>query len=47
MELNLTYHLHCIVGFIISCDQLFNWFGIHLYLIIDNKMLTNLFKSIA
>jgi hypothetical protein len=45
MELNLTCHLHCIVGFIHHCGQLYNWVGIHLYLVIANKILTNLFKS--
>jgi hypothetical protein len=38
-------HLHWIVGFIINCDQLFNWIGIHLYLVIANKFLTNLLKA--
>jgi hypothetical protein len=33
--------MHCIVGFIINCDQLFNWDGIYLYLVIANKILTN------
>jgi hypothetical protein len=47
MELNLTCHLHCIVEFIINCDQLFNWVGIYLYLEIANKILTNIFKSNA
>jgi hypothetical protein len=41
MELNLNYHMHCIVGFIINCGQLFNWDGIYLYLVIANKILTN------
>jgi hypothetical protein len=45
MELNLTCHLHCIVGFIINCGQLFNWVGIHLYLVTANKILTNLLKA--
>jgi hypothetical protein len=45
MELNLTYHLDCIVGFIINCDKFFNWVGIHLYLVIANKILTNLLKA--
>jgi hypothetical protein len=44
MKLNLTCHLHCIVGFIIKCDKLFNSVGIHLYLVIANKILTNLLK---
>jgi hypothetical protein len=35
--LNLICHLHCIVGFIINCDILFNWDGIYLYLVIANK----------
>jgi hypothetical protein len=47
MELKLTYHLHCIVGFIINCDQLFNWVGIHLYLVIANKFFDQLSKSNA
>jgi hypothetical protein len=47
MELNLTYHLHCIVGFIHHYDQLFNWDSIYLHLVITNKILTNLFKSNA
>jgi hypothetical protein len=37
--------MHCIVGFIINCDVLFNWVGIHLYLVTANKILTNLLKS--
>jgi hypothetical protein len=45
MELNLIYHLHCIVRFIIDYNQLFNWVGIHLYLVIANKILTNLLKA--
>jgi hypothetical protein len=45
MELNLICHLHCIVGFIINCDQLFNWDGIYLYLVTANKILTNLLKA--
>jgi hypothetical protein len=44
MELNLICHLHCTVGFIINCDQLFNWVGIYLHLVIANKFLTNLLK---
>jgi hypothetical protein len=31
---------------IINCDLLFIWFGIYLYIVIDNKILTN-FKSNA
>jgi hypothetical protein len=45
MELNLTCHLHCIVGFIHHYDQLFNWVGIYLYLVFANKILTNLLKA--
>jgi hypothetical protein len=45
MELNLTYHLYCIVRFIISCDQIFNWVGIYLYIVTANKILTNLLKA--
>jgi hypothetical protein len=45
MELNLIYHLHCIVGFIINCDLLFNWDDIYLYLVTTNKILTNLLKA--
>jgi hypothetical protein len=37
--------MHCIVGFIIHYDQLFNWVGIHLYLVTANKILTNLLKA--
>jgi hypothetical protein len=44
MKLNLICYFHWIVGFIIDCDQLFNWVGIHLYLVIANKILTNIFK---
>jgi hypothetical protein len=46
MELNLIYHMHCIVGVIINCDLLFIWVGIYLYLVTANKFLTN-FKSNA
>jgi hypothetical protein len=46
MELNLIYHMHCIVGFINNCDLLFNLVGIYLYLVTANKTLTN-FKSNA
>jgi hypothetical protein len=45
MELKLIYRFHCIVGFIINRDQLFNWFGIYLHLIISNKILTKLLKA--
>jgi hypothetical protein len=45
MELNLICNLHCIVGFIINSDLLCNWIGIHLYLVIANKKLTNLLKA--
>jgi hypothetical protein len=44
MELNLIYHLHYIVGFIINYDLLLNWDGIYLYLVTVNKILTNLLK---
>jgi hypothetical protein len=33
------------MGFIINCDLLFNWVGIHLYLVTTNKILTNLLKA--
>jgi hypothetical protein len=33
--------MHCIEGVITNCDLLFNWVGIHLYLVIANKILTN------
>jgi hypothetical protein len=46
MELNLIYHLHCIVAFIINCDLLFNWVGIYLHLVTANRTLTN-FKNNA
>jgi hypothetical protein len=42
MELKLICQMHCTVDFIISCDQLFNWVDIHLYLVIANKILTNI-----
>jgi hypothetical protein len=29
--------MHCIVGFIINYDQLFNWDGIYLHLVIASK----------
>jgi hypothetical protein len=45
MELNLIYHLHCIMRFIQYCDQLFNWVDIYLYLATTNKILTNLLKG--
>jgi hypothetical protein len=45
MESNLIYHLHYIVGFIINCDQLFNWVGIYLYLVTAITILTNLLKA--
>jgi hypothetical protein len=38
--------MHCIVGFVINCDQLFYWVGIYLYLVIANKILTNLLKVV-
>jgi hypothetical protein len=39
--------MYCIAlwGFIHHCDQLFNWDGIYLHLVIANKILTKLFKS--
>jgi hypothetical protein len=37
--------MHRIVGFIISCDLLFNWIGINLYLVNSNKILTNSLKA--
>jgi hypothetical protein len=33
------------VGFIINCDQLFNWVGMYLYLVIANKILTSYLKA--
>jgi hypothetical protein len=45
MKLNLIYHLHCILGFIHHYDQLFNWVGNYLHLVIANKILTNLLKT--
>jgi hypothetical protein len=42
MELNLIFHLHCIVGFIVNLDLLFIWDGIYLYLVTANKTLTNI-----
>jgi hypothetical protein len=38
--------MHCIVGYFVY-DLLFNWDGIHLYLVIANKYLTNKIKSNA
>jgi hypothetical protein len=35
------------MGSILHYDQLFNWVGIYLYLVIANKILTNLIKSNA
>jgi hypothetical protein len=46
MELNLIYHLQCIVGVVINCDLLFNLIGIYLHLVTANKILTN-YKSNA
>jgi hypothetical protein len=39
--------MHCIMGsiIIVTYDLLF-WVGIHLYLVIANKILTNLLKAI-
>jgi hypothetical protein len=45
MELNSICHLHC-MRFIINVVLLLLWFGIYLYLVIANKILTN-FKSNA
>jgi hypothetical protein len=45
MELNSICHLHC-MGFVINFVYLSLWFGIYLYLVIANKILTN-FKSNA
>jgi hypothetical protein len=49
MELNLTYHaLHCVISiWHFYIDQVFNWVGIYLHLVIANKILTNLIKSNA
>jgi hypothetical protein len=33
------------MGFIINYDLLFNWVGLHLYLVTTNKILTNLLKA--
>jgi hypothetical protein len=41
MELNLIYHMHCIVGVIINYDFLFIRANIYLYLVTANKTLTN------
>jgi hypothetical protein len=47
MKLNSICHMHCIVGdVVITFVLLLNWFGIYLYLVIANKILTN-FKSNA
>jgi hypothetical protein len=45
MKLNLIYHLHCIIGFIINYDLLCYWDVIYLYLVTANKILTNLLKE--
>jgi hypothetical protein len=44
IKLNVSFALHYII--IINYDQLFNCVGIYLYLIIVNKILTNLLKVI-
>jgi hypothetical protein len=36
MELNLICHMHCIMGFIINYDLLFNWVGIYLHLVMSH-----------
>jgi hypothetical protein len=41
MELNLSCHLHCIVGVVINFDLVLIWVGIYLYLVIANKILTS------
>jgi hypothetical protein len=41
MELNLIFHMHCIVGVVINFDLLFIRVGIYLYLVTANKILTN------
>jgi hypothetical protein len=46
MELNLVYHLHHIVGFIINYDLLFYWDDIYLYLVLLIKF-NLLIKSTA
>jgi hypothetical protein len=38
--------MHCIAGVVVTFALLLNWFGINLYLVIANKILTN-FKSNA
>jgi hypothetical protein len=48
MELNLNLTciaLHC--GILFIYDLLLNWYGIYLYLVITNKILTNKIKSNA
>jgi hypothetical protein len=46
MELNLIFHMHCIVGVVFNFDLLLIWVGIYLHLVSANKILTN-FKSNA
>jgi hypothetical protein len=46
MELNSICHMNCIEGVVNTFVLLLNWFGIYLYLVIANKILTN-FKSNA
>jgi hypothetical protein len=43
-NLNSICHLHC-MGLFINFVLLLLWFGIHLHLIIANKILTNLLKA--
>jgi hypothetical protein len=38
MELNLIFHLHCMVGVVINIGLLFNWVRIYLYLVTANKI---------
>jgi hypothetical protein len=45
MKLNLTSHVFALWDF--NIDQVFNWVGIYLYLVIANKFLTYLIKSNA
>jgi hypothetical protein len=45
MELNLIYHLHCIVIFIINYDLLFDLYDIYLYLVTSSKLSINLLKT--
>jgi hypothetical protein len=39
--------MHCIAGVVITFVLLLNWVGIYLYLVTDNKILTNFYYLIG